>query len=270
MHNKCVCKQDNSPPESAPGSPVGYPLPIPNPFDMFSPYPAMNPSDSPPEQHKAIRPIVPRSNDVQESMLHQFAAVVTSSLDLSTTAHGDIPLDKIIPPTAKSLSSCCSSKKRTDKVDSDDSVTNFTSSSSASSSSSCCSPSSPEKKKSNELEPCCTNSRPCASSRHDHSKEKNRVVLVTCRCGDDCACPGCDVHPSKVMKSQKDPYAGYSSASVIGEATVIHRKPSIDSDTSQDWKSPTAVFDEHGAMLCGCGCDRPFDSCRGCEHGLYD
>jgi hypothetical protein len=95
-------------------------------------------------------------------------------------------------------------------------------------------------------------------------------VLVTCRCGDDCACPGCDVHPSKVMKSQKDPYAGYSSASVIGEATVIHRKPSIDSDTSQDWKSPTAVFDEHGAMLCGCGCDRPFDSCRGCEHGLYD
>jgi hypothetical protein len=265
MHNKCVCNQANSSPESSPDSPLDYPsLMIQGPYDMISSRPVMESSESPSEQYKAMRLIVPKSEDTQETMLQQFAAVVTSSLDLSTTAHGDIPLNKIIPPTAKSLSSCCSSKKKAERLESTDNISNSTASSS------CCSQSSPENKRTNELEPCCTNNRPCASSNHTHPKETNRVVLVTCRCGDDCACPGCDVHPSKVMKSQKDPYAGYTSASVIGEATVIHRKPSMDSDSSQDWKSPTAVFDEHGAMLCGCGCDRPFDNCRGCEHGLYD
>lgn len=257
MHNKCECNQTNSiserqdspPNTAAPMVPMSYPissshLPIKQQENMQNLY-------------KEIRPLVHRSEDAQQSMLHHFAAVVTSSLALSEKAHGDIPLNKVVTPSAKPLSSCCSTKRSTETTD--DETINGNNSAST-----CCAQPPSIKIPTIELKPCCTNTRPCASGTHKHPENRDRVVLVTCRCGDDCACPGCDVHPSKVMKGQKDPYAGYTPSSVIGEATVIHRRPSIDSDDSQDWKSPTAVFNEHGVMLCGCGCNRPFDSCRGC------
>lgn len=253
MHNKCECDKATCIPDSPPDT--ARPI-LPLSYTVNPPYLPMKQQDYSVDQTAVVKSIFSRSEDVQESMLHHFAAVVTSSQTLSKKAHGDIPLNKVVSPISIPISSCCSSKKKADTIENEKSDNLAP----------CCG-SPPEKKQNVELEPCCTNSRPCASGAHKDPEKRNRIVLVTCRCGDDCACPGCDVHPSKVMKGRKDPYAGYTSS--IGEATVIHRKPSIENDSSQVWKSPTAVFNEHGVMLCGCGCDRPFDSCRGCEHGLY-
>ncbi|CAO3600704.1 unnamed protein product [Absidia cylindrospora] len=50
----------------------------------------------------------------------------------------------------------------------------------------------------------------CCSSKQRNSLGEI-IRVVTCRCGDDCACIGCDAHPSRAMKSsQQDPYAGYT------------------------------------------------------------
>ncbi|CAM0137850.1 copper-binding transcription factor [Umbelopsis sp. WA50703] len=258
MHNKCECDKIQSPPDYTSSSP---PSPIqPSPMHQ----PSYTPSDGQPYMNDfqktqmpstAVRSIIPKSNTLQQSMLHHFATVVTASLELSDKDYGDIPLRNV--DTAESRKSSCCSKTKAE-VKNENAGQDCCGSHHASS----------DNKHGTVLEPCCTNNRPCASSRHKGSEKKSRIVLVTCRCGDDCACPGCDVHPSKVMKGKKDPYAGYTSTSIIGEATVVHRKPSIDDSADEEWKSPSAVFNEHGVMLCGCGCDRPFDSCRGCGHGM--
>lgn len=259
MHNKCECDKVQSPPEYASSSSPPSPIqPTPVHHSLYAsnnrqPYVDDAPKMQPPSI--VARPIIPNANTLQQSMLHHFATVVTASVELSDKDYGDIPLSNVDTADAPKQASCCSKAKAEKK---DENTGND-----------CCGSqnTSSDIKHNNVLEPCCTNNRPCTSSKHKHSEKKSRIVLVTCRCGDDCACPGCDVHPSKVMKGKKDPYAGYTS-SIIGEATVVHRKPSLDDIAGEDWKSPTAVFNEHGVMLCGCGCDRPFDSCRGCGNGL--
>lgn len=80
------------------------------------------------------------------------------------------------------------------------------------------------------------------------------IRLVTCRCGDDCACVGCDAHPSRAMKEgKKDVYIGFNE----------HRRLSI--SAAIPFQKEESIPSEDGmASLCGCGCSKRFDECSNC------
>ncbi|KAI9027212.1 hypothetical protein CLU79DRAFT_30002 [Phycomyces nitens] len=91
---------------------------------------------------------------------------------------------------------------------------------------------------------------PCCSIEKINPEGK-RTRIVTCRCGDSCACPGCDAHPSRAMKTSRDPYTGF------GADVSARRRLSIAAICEP------VVCDEPSALLesCGCGCQQVFGSC---------
>ncbi|KAI8344659.1 hypothetical protein BC941DRAFT_508186 [Chlamydoabsidia padenii] len=143
----------------------------------------------------------------------------------------------------------------------------------------------------------------CCSSKQRNSLGET-IRLVTCRCGDSCACIGCDAHPSRAMKSsQQDPYAGYtdislgrrrlSIAAICSTTDSTPSSPSLSSPSSspkqssspqQNWVSssssssslsskiiddmPTSVLAENGSLLCGCGCSNTLNECTDCFQEL--
>ncbi|SAL96502.1 hypothetical protein [Absidia glauca] len=107
----------------------------------------------------------------------------------------------------------------------------------------------------------------CCSSKQRNSLGET-IRLVTCRCGDSCACIGCDAHPSRVMKSsEQDPYAGYTDLpfkrrlSIAALCTPSTKPPRPDD-------MPTSVLAENGALLCGCGCSNTLSECTDCFQEL--
>ncbi|KAL0093214.1 copper fist DNA binding domain-containing protein [Phycomyces blakesleeanus] len=91
---------------------------------------------------------------------------------------------------------------------------------------------------------------PCCSIEKINPEGK-RTRVVTCRCGDSCACPGCDAHPSRAMKTSRDPYTGF------GADISARRRLSIAAICEP------VVCDQPSALLesCGCGCQQVFGSC---------
>ncbi|KAK4512988.1 uncharacterized protein ATC70_003699 [Mucor velutinosus] len=117
------------------------------------------------------------------------------------------------------------------------------------------------------------------------NQQGETIRVVTCRCGDSCACIGCDAHPSRAMKEGKnDVYIGFdtsvnsnkrrlsiaaicatSSASTPATRTFA---PFLSQQQQQD--HPTSILAEDGTVLCGCGCSRAFAECSDCFRELCD
>lgn len=99
------------------------------------------------------------------------------------------------------------------------------------------------------------------------NQQGETIRVVTCRCGDSCACIGCDAHPSRAMKEgKKDVYIGFDNLS-------NNRRLSIaaicsNNNTASEMDHPTSVLSEDGILLCGCGCAKSFEDCSGCFNEL--
>ncbi|RUS14842.1 hypothetical protein BC938DRAFT_477181 [Jimgerdemannia flammicorona] len=96
-----------------------------------------------------------------------------------------------------------------------------------------------------------------------HRGEVTRIV--TCRCGDSCACLGCLVHPDKVMMSEGDPYAGYN-----GKSNLEMEGIRCCSNSPAETTPHTVYTDEDGVMMCGCGCNKPDEQCKDCFRDLCE
>ncbi|KAI9485342.1 MAG: copper fist DNA binding domain-containing protein [Benjaminiella poitrasii] len=95
------------------------------------------------------------------------------------------------------------------------------------------------------------------------NQQGETIRVVTCRCGDDCACIGCDAHPSRAMKEgKKDVYIGF--------ATTKPQKPRVSLEASfcSVNNMPSSILSEDGTMLCGCGCLKTLEDCSCCFHDL--
>ncbi|KAG2233572.1 hypothetical protein INT48_009359, partial [Thamnidium elegans] len=95
------------------------------------------------------------------------------------------------------------------------------------------------------------------------NQQGETIRVVTCRCGDSCACIGCDAHPSRAMKEgKKDVYIGFDNQN-------NNRRLSIAAICSSNTASemvdhPSSVLSQDGILLCGCGCAKTFEDCSGC------
>ena len=106
------------------------------------------------------------------------------------------------------------------------------------------------------------------TSKDPEIAEVNRVRVITCRCGDSCACPGCDAHPSRAMKGQNDPYTGFTTEDSRRRLSIASICLPSDVTASKRSEQPTAVLNENGVELCGCGCSQTLDSCSNCFREL--
>ncbi|KAG1052138.1 hypothetical protein G6F43_005711 [Rhizopus delemar] len=80
------------------------------------------------------------------------------------------------------------------------------------------------------------------------------IRLVTCRCGDDCACIGCDAHPSRAMKEgKKDVYVGFSETRRLSVVSLWPIENQTSSFLSQE----------------GCGCSKRMENCSECLLQLW-
>lgn len=106
----------------------------------------------------------------------------------------------------------------------------------------------------------CGSECPCRRTLRDSSccSTKEKIRVVTCRCGDSCTCVGCDAHPSRAMRGPQDPYTGFSNDP--------RRRLSIAAICAppEEDKEPTSILTEDDRRLCGCGCSLPFASCSNC------
>jgi hypothetical protein len=95
------------------------------------------------------------------------------------------------------------------------------------------------------------------------NQQGETIRVVTCRCGDSCACIGCDAHPSRAMKQgMDDVYIGFDNSS-------NHRRLSIAAITKPAIEDhPTSILSQDGVVLCGCGCSRTFEDCNDCFREL--
>ncbi|KAI9499437.1 hypothetical protein BDB00DRAFT_534 [Zychaea mexicana] len=108
-----------------------------------------------------------------------------------------------------------------------------------------------------------------SSSSPPTEASSGRVRIVTCRCGDSCACPGCDAHPSRVMKGQNDPYTGFATDDVRRRLSIAAIcLPSDAPPSKRSSEQPTSILREDGIELCGCGCSQTFDACSDCFREL--
>jgi hypothetical protein len=95
-------------------------------------------------------------------------------------------------------------------------------------------------------------------TEHEQAGPRGEVTrIVTCRCGDNCACVACLVHPDKVMIMEGDPYAGYS-----GKSNPEIESIRCCSNSPAESIGHTALVDEDVILLCGCGCNKPDEQCR--------
>ncbi|KAI7847828.1 hypothetical protein BDC45DRAFT_336661 [Circinella umbellata] len=110
----------------------------------------------------------------------------------------------------------------------------------------------------------------CCGSSNSSKKttEVNRVRLITCRCGDSCACPGCDAHPSRAMKGRNDPYTGFTTEDSRRRLSIASICLPSDITSSKRSEQPTAILNENGVKLCGCGCSQTLESCSNCFQEL--
>lgn len=105
------------------------------------------------------------------------------------------------------------------------------------------------------------------------NQQGETIRVVTCRCGDSCACIGCDAHPSRAMKEgKKDVYIGFDS---INNNRRLSIASMCSSDTlpklniqSSEMDHPSSILSEDGVLLCGCGCSKTFEDCSGCFNEL--
>lgn len=102
------------------------------------------------------------------------------------------------------------------------------------------------------------------------NQQGETIRVVTCRCGDSCACIGCDAHPSRAMKEGKnDVYIGFDShnnsrrLSIAAMCTTSNILPKLIIQPSE-MDHPTSVLSQDGVLLCGCGCSKTFEDCSGC------
>lgn len=109
---------------------------------------------------------------------------------------------------------------------------------------------------------CCHPTRQPAGDRNASSclgppaknDQGETIRLVTCRCGEDCACIGCDAHPSRAMKEgKKDVYVGFSETRRLSVVSFwpIENQPSP--FLSQE----------------GCGCSKRMENCSECLLQLW-
>ncbi|KAI7900886.1 copper fist DNA binding domain-containing protein [Cokeromyces recurvatus] len=99
------------------------------------------------------------------------------------------------------------------------------------------------------------------------NQQGETIRVVTCRCGDDCACIGCDAHPSRAMKEgKKDIYIGFD---MIIQQRQQQQQISIDSSIACSAnKIPSSILSDDGILLCGCGCSKSLETCSCCTHDL--
>ncbi|KAL9558003.1 hypothetical protein MBANPS3_001103 [Mucor bainieri] len=117
------------------------------------------------------------------------------------------------------------------------------------------------------------------------NQQGETIRVVTCRCGDSCACIGCDAHPSRAMKEgRNDVYIGFdtavnSSKRRLSIAAICATSSSTSAATAkiyapppsqQQQDHPTSILAEDGTVLCGCGCSRAFADCSDCFRELCD
>ncbi|GAN06113.1 hypothetical protein MAM1_0112c05590 [Mucor ambiguus] len=115
------------------------------------------------------------------------------------------------------------------------------------------------------------------------NQQGETIRVVTCRCGDSCACIGCDAHPSRAMKEGKnDVYIGFdtsvnSSKRRLSIAAICATPSSTSTTTKvyappsyQQQDHPTSILGEDGTVLCGCGCSKAFADCSDCFRELCD
>ncbi|KAI8975787.1 hypothetical protein BDF20DRAFT_914644 [Mycotypha africana] len=160
--------------------------------------------------------------------------------------------------------SCCSDRKS-------NSTNDATSASSVSSSSSSCSLSTV----SMESVPLPNIPPPTSCCGPPSKNQQGELIrVVTCRCGDSCACIGCDAHPSRIMKN--DVYIGFNNSSnnLNNKRSLVPSIPTTSSATkvvdAAPLNYPSTTLDAEGNMLCGCGCARRFEDCSNCYKELCD
>ncbi|KAG2206571.1 hypothetical protein INT47_008588, partial [Mucor saturninus] len=101
------------------------------------------------------------------------------------------------------------------------------------------------------------------------NQQGETIRVVTCRCGDSCACIGCDAHPSRAMKEGKnDVYIGFDSINnnrrlSIASMCSSNTLPKLNIQSSE-MDHPSSILSEDGVLLCGCGCSKTFEDCSGC------
>lgn len=95
---------------------------------------------------------------------------------------------------------------------------------------------------------CCPNTAPASCLGPPAKNQQGETIrLVTCRCGDDCACIGCDAHPSRAMKEgKKDVYVGFNEP--------------------RDFPWPSKNDDSRESL---CGCAKQSKNCSDCLLKLY-
>ncbi|KAL4206170.1 hypothetical protein AB4K20DRAFT_1811874 [Rhizopus microsporus] len=93
------------------------------------------------------------------------------------------------------------------------------------------------------------------------------IRLVTCRCGDNCACIGCDAHPSRAMKEgRNDVYIGFNESHTrkLSISAITWPSSANPDPSSPKPDFPETILAEDGTMLCGCGCAKKFEDCSSC------
>lgn len=112
------------------------------------------------------------------------------------------------------------------------------------------------------------------------NQQGEMIRVVTCRCGDSCACIGCDAHPSRAMKEGRDDvYIGFddysknrrvSIASITTTTTAttksIPKPPLVHAGTESE--HPSSILIQDGFVVCGCGCSKGFSDCSDCLQEL--